>query len=103
MNLSDLSVRRPVFAAMLILAMVVIGLISMSRLQLKLEPDIDFPFLSVRAELRGASPETMEREVTDILEEAINSIEGIHSMSSVSSQGLASIFVQFKLGYDVDV
>ncbi len=103
MNLSDISVRRPVFAAMLILAMVVIGLISMSRLQLKLEPDIDFPFLSVRAELRGASPETMEREVTDILEESINSIEGIHSMSSVSSQGLSSIFVQFKLGYDVDV
>ncbi len=103
MTLSDVSVRRPVFAAMLILGLVVIGLISMSRLEMKLEPDIDFPFLQVMTELRGASPETVEREVTDIIEEAINSIEGIEEMGSTSSQGLSRVSVQFELGSDVDV
>ena len=102
-NLSDVSVRRPVFAAMLILGLVVIGLISMTRLEMKLEPNIDFPFLSVVTELRGASPETVEREVTDLIEEAVNSIEGIHTMSSVSSQGLSRVSVQFEIGHDVDV
>ncbi|MAE95974.1 MAG: acriflavin resistance protein [Deltaproteobacteria bacterium] len=103
MTLSDLSVRRPVFAAMLILGLVVIGLISMARLEMKLDPDIDFPFLSIVTELRGASPETVEREVTDVIEEGVNSIEGVHTMSSVSSQGLSRVMVQFDIGHDVDV
>ncbi|MCP3983346.1 MAG: efflux RND transporter permease subunit [bacterium] len=103
MNLSEVSIRRPVFAAMLILGLVVIGLISMSRLEMKLDPNIDFPFLSVMTELRGASPETVEREVTDVIEEAINQIDGIEEMSSTSSQGLSRVFVQFELGSDVNV
>ncbi|MCP5058923.1 MAG: efflux RND transporter permease subunit [bacterium] len=103
MNLSEVSVRRPVFAAMLILGLVVIGLISMSRLEMKLDPDVDFPFLSVVTELRGASPETVEREVTDVIEEAVNQIDGIEELDSSSSQGLSRVFVQFELGSDVDV
>ncbi len=64
-NIADISISRPVFAAMLNLGLVVLGLISLSRLELKLDPDIDFPFATVVTELRGASPETVEREVTE--------------------------------------
>ena len=62
MRLAEVSIRRPVFAAMLILGLVVLGLISLGRLELKLDPDIDFPFAMVVTQLRGASPETVERD-----------------------------------------
>jgi HAE1 family hydrophobic/amphiphilic exporter-1 len=102
-TLSEVSIRRPVFAAMLILGMVVLGLVSLSRLEMQMDPDIEFPFVYMTTELRGASPETVEREVTDILEEHINSIEGIRSLRSVSSEGLSEISVEFALENDVDV
>jgi HAE1 family hydrophobic/amphiphilic exporter-1 len=101
-KLADVSIRRPVFAAMLILGLVVLGLISLGRLELKLDPDIDFPFAMVVTELRGASPETVEREVTDVLEEQLNSIEGIRNISSTSSQGLSRVNLEFGLQYDID-
>ncbi|MBW2229460.1 MAG: efflux RND transporter permease subunit [Deltaproteobacteria bacterium] len=102
MNLSDVSIKRPVFAAMLTTGLVVLGLISLSRLEMQMDPDIEFPFLHVVTDLRGASPGTVEREVTDILEEHINSIEGIRTLSSISSQGRSRISVEFELGYEVD-
>ena len=101
MKLSDVSIERPVFAAMLITGLVVLGLISLSRLEMQMDPDIEFPFLYVVTDLRGASPGTVEREVTDVLEEHINSIEGIRTLSSVSSQGRSRISVEFGLGYEV--
>jgi HAE1 family hydrophobic/amphiphilic exporter-1 len=102
-NLSDVSIRRPVFAAMLILGLVVLGLVSLDRLEMQLDPDIEFPFAAVTTELRGASPETVEREVTDVLEEQINAIEGIRTLESASSQGLSRIGVEFGLDYDIDL
>src|SRR5262245_47151797 len=102
-KLAELSIRRPVFAAMLNCGLVVLGLVSLSRLELKLEPKIDFPYTTVTTELRGASPETVEREVTEILEEQLNSIEGIHHLDSTSEQGLSRIHIEFGLAYDVDV
>jgi HAE1 family hydrophobic/amphiphilic exporter-1 len=102
-KLAELSIRRPVFAAMLNLGLVVLGLVSLTRLEMTLEPDIDFPYAMVSTELRGASPETVEREVTDVLEEQINSIEGIRHLDSTSEQGLSLIHIEFALQYDVDV
>ncbi len=102
MRIADISINRPVFAAMLNLGLVVLGLISLSRLELKLEPDIDFPFATVTTELRGASPETVEREVTELIEEQVNAIEGVKEISSTSEQGLSQIHVEFRLGYDID-
>jgi hypothetical protein len=102
-NLSDVSIRRPVFAAMLIVGLVVLGLVSLGRLEMQLDPDIEFPFATVTTELRGASPETVEREVTDVLEEQINGIEGIRTLSSVSSEGLSRIGIEFGLDYDIDL
>ncbi len=103
MSLSTTSIRRPVFAAMLILGLVILGLVSLSRIGMQIDPDIEFPLAAVRTELRGASPETMDREVTEPLEEQLNSIEGVHTMSSTSSQGLSTITIQFGLQYDADV
>jgi HAE1 family hydrophobic/amphiphilic exporter-1 len=102
-TLSELSVRRPVFAAMLVLGLVILGLVSVQRLEMQLDPDVEFPFVYIVTELRGASPETVEREVSDILEEQINAIEGVRTLSSVSSQGLSRISIEFGMQYDVDV
>ncbi len=102
MKIAEVSIRRPVFAAMLTLGLVVLGLVSVGRLELKLDPDVDFPFAVVVTELRGASPETVEREVTDVLEEQLNAIEGVRNLSSTSSQGLSRVFLEFELEYDID-
>jgi HAE1 family hydrophobic/amphiphilic exporter-1 len=102
-NLSDVSIRRPVFAAMLTLGLVVLGAISLTRLEMQLDPDMEFPFVFVRTELRGASPETVEREVSDVLEEHINAIEGVRTLGSVSHEGLSVVSVEFGLEHDVDV
>ena len=103
MSLSDISIRRPVFAAMLVLGLVVLGLVSVGRLEMRLDPDLDFPFVQVMTELRGASPQTVEREVTDPLEEQLNSIEGIRTLSSLSSEGLSQVSIEFELSSDVDI
>jgi len=102
-KLADISIRQPVFAAMVIGGLVVLGLISLARLELKLEPEIEFPFVVVMTELRGASPETVEREVTDLIEEELNAIEGVRNLSSTSSQGLSTIQVEFEIQYPVDI
>ncbi len=103
MRLSDVSVERPVFALMLVLGLVVLGVVSLGRIEMQLEPDVDFPFVYVDTELRGASTETIETEVTDVLEESINSLDGIRTLTSTSSEGLSRIRVEFELGEDVDV
>jgi HAE1 family hydrophobic/amphiphilic exporter-1 len=102
LRIADISIERPVFAAMLNLGLVVLGLVSLSRIEMKLDPNIEFPFATVVTELRGSSPETIEREVTEVIEEQINAIEGVKTISSTSAQGLSEIHVEFRLGSDVD-
>ena len=101
MRLPDLSIRRPVFAVMLIGGLVVLGAVSVPRLGVDLWPRVEFPLVSVTTVLQGAAPSTMEREVTEILEEAINPIEGIRSMRSASSDSLSLLWVEFELEYDI--
>ncbi|NNL65628.1 MAG: efflux RND transporter permease subunit [Myxococcales bacterium] len=101
MKLADVCIRRPVFAVMLIGGLVVLGLVSIPRLGLDLFPRVDFPLVTVTTALHGASPETVEREVTQILEEAINTIEGINSLRSASSDSFSLVFAEFELEYDV--
>lgn len=102
MKIVSVSVRRPVFALMLVLGLVLLGLVSLSRLEIELNPDIDYPFIAVSTVLRGGSPETIEAEITDVLEEEINTLEGLRTLRSISSDSLSQIFVEFELGYDVD-
>ncbi len=77
MFLSDLSIKRPVFATVLMLALVTLGLFSYRRLAIDMFPDVEIPVLSIITVFPGASPETVEREVTKRIEEAVNPISGV--------------------------
>jgi HAE1 family hydrophobic/amphiphilic exporter-1 len=100
-KLADVSIRRPVFAVMLIGGLVSLGLVSIPRLGLDLWPRVEFPMVTVVTTLTGAAPETMEREVSQILEEAVNTIEGVRTLRSASSDSLSILFIEFELEYDV--
>jgi HAE1 family hydrophobic/amphiphilic exporter-1 len=76
MTLSDLSIRRPVFAWMLMFGLIVFGAISFSRMGVSELPDVDFPVIAISARYEGAAPEVMEAEVIDPLEDALISIQG---------------------------
>ena len=80
MWLADVSIRRPVFATMMIGALVVLGLINFTRLGVDLFPRVEFPYVSVSTSLEGAAPGTIETEVSDVLEEELNSISGMRQM-----------------------
>jgi HAE1 family hydrophobic/amphiphilic exporter-1 len=101
MKLSDTAIRRPVFAVMLIGGLVLFGVISIGRLGLDLYPRVEFPFVIVTTALDGAAPETVEREVTQVLEEAVNTIESIRSLRSTSSDSLSLLFIEFELECNV--
>ncbi len=97
MFLSDLSIRRPVLATMMIVALVVLGMTSYRRLDVDLWPKVDFPFVSIQTEYPGASPEAVEREVTKKVEEAVNSIEGVKRVFSSSNEGYSAVYIEFTL------
>src|SRR5712675_1917862 len=101
--LAALSIKRPVFASVLILALTVIGAFSFSRLGLDRFPKVDFPTVLVTTRLPGAAPEEVETEISDKIEEAVNTISGIDELRSTSSEGVSIIFVSFLLEKDGDV
>jgi HAE1 family hydrophobic/amphiphilic exporter-1 len=101
MFLSDLSIKRPVLATMMIGALVVLGAFALRRLAIDLWPNVDMPFVAIQTYYTGASPEAVEREVTKKIEEAVNSSEGVKTVQSVSSEGYSMVFIEFRLGIDV--
>ena len=103
MKISQTAIQRPVFTWMVILALVVFGITSYRRIGVDLFPDVDIPVVTVTVPYEGADPETVETEVTDVIEEAVNTISGIKSLRSESMEGAAQVFVEFKLGEDIDV
>ncbi len=103
MKISEVSIARPVLASMMILAMVVFGLASYGTMGVNLFPDVDFPIVTVTVPFEGADPETVETEVTDVIEEAVNTISGIKTLRSESTEGLAQIFIEFELEEDINV
>jgi multidrug efflux pump len=100
--LSDQSVRRPVFAAVISMLLVILGLASMSRLPVRQYPDVDSPVVSIDTEYRGASAEVVETKVTQVIEERIAGIEGIVKLTSSSRDERSDIRVEFDLGRDID-
>src|SRR2546423_944025 len=102
-KLAEICIKRPVFAAMIILAMVVVGAASYFRLGVDRFPSVDLPTVSVRTTLPGASPEEVESEVSQKIEEVVNTVEGIQELRSVSGQGTSFIIVTFSLNRDIDV
>ncbi|MFO1524043.1 MAG: efflux RND transporter permease subunit [Kiritimatiellia bacterium] len=102
MILSDISVRRPVFAWMLMSGLIVFGAISFNRLGVSQMPDVDFPVLEVRATWEGAAPEILEAELVDKIEQAVISVEGLKEVRSTIRQGQASVELEFDLSRDLD-
>ena len=102
-KLAEVCIRRPVFATMLIVALVVVGLNSYRQLGVDYFPKVEFPFVTITTVLRGASPEEVESQVTKPLEEAVNTIAGIDELNSTSAEGISVITIGFVLEKDGDV
>ncbi len=103
MSSYDIFIRRPIMTLMLTLALIVFGVLGYQRLGVDQFPDMDFPIVTVSAQLQGASPEVVEQDVTDVLEEHLNTIAGVREISSKSYQGTSVIRVEFVLGRDIDI
>jgi HAE1 family hydrophobic/amphiphilic exporter-1 len=101
-KLSDTSIKRPIFTAMIMLAIVVFGGVMYAKLSVDLFPKVDFPIVTITVVYPGADPETMESKIADPIEEAVNSLSGIDQLRSASLEGVAQVFVQFDLGVDLD-
>lgn len=102
MFLSNLSIKRPVFATVLMLALVTVGVFSYRRLAIDMMPDIEIPVLSIVTELPGASPEAVEREVSRKIEEAVNTIAGVKHVYSTSLESLSTVVVEFDLNVRIN-
>ncbi len=101
--LAEICVRRPVFAWVLVLSLTVVGLFALGRLGVDRFPNIDIPTVVVTTRLPGAAPEQIETEVTDKIEEAVNTISAIDTLTSTSSEGISQVVVSFLLDKDADV
>lgn len=97
MKLADVSIERPVFATMMILTLIVLGLFSFIKLNIDQFPDVDFPYVTATSVLPGAGPEQMETDVTKKIEDAVNTIGGIDHITSISQEGVSIVIIQFKL------
>lgn len=101
-KLAEICIRRPVFAAMIILSLVVVGAASYVKLGVDRFPKIDLPTVTVRMTLPGASPEEAESQLARPVEDAVNTVEGVEQLRSVSSQGRAFVIATFNLDRDVE-
>ena len=102
-KLAEICVRRPVFATVLILSLVVVGFFAYLQLGVDRFPKVDFPTVVISTVLTGAAPEEIETDITDKIEEAVNTISGIDQLQSISSEGVSQVTVQFVLEKDADV
>ena len=102
MNISELSIRRPVLATVMTLIIVIFGVIGYSYLGVREYPSVDNPIISVSCSYPGANADVIENQITEPLEQNINGIPGIRSLSSVSSQGSSRITVEFELSVDLE-
>ena len=110
MTLADISIRNHVFAWILMFALIGFGLLTFTGfgtvfrgLGISQNPDVDFPVVNVSITWEGASPEIMETDVVDILEETVTSVEGVKEVTSTSRQGTANITIELELERDIDV
>jgi len=97
MLLSNVSIKRPIFAAVMMLALVTLGIFSYRRLAIDMFPDVEIPVVSIVTKYPGASPETVEREVSKRIEEAVNPISGVKHVTSTSRESVSTVIIEFKL------
>src|SRR6201993_5458509 len=101
-KLAEVCIRRPVFAAMIVLSLVVVGAAAYFKLGVDRFPSVDLPTVSVRTQLPGASPEEIETLVSQPIEEVVNTVDGLANLRSVSVQGTSIIIATFKLNRDIE-
>ena len=101
MSLPELCIRRPIFAIMINLLIVLFGVVGLLRLPVRELPDVDPPIVTITTVYRGASAEVMEAEVTERIEQEVNTIPGIRTLSSISREAVSIITVRFNLDRDV--
>ncbi len=101
-KLAEICIRRPVFATMIVLSLVVVGAASFFRLGVDRFPSVDLPTVSIRTNLPGASPEEVESLVTQQIEEVVNTVDGIDELRSISGQGTSIVIATFKLDRDLE-
>jgi HAE1 family hydrophobic/amphiphilic exporter-1 len=101
MFISDISIKRPVFATMMMVTLVVLGVVAYKRLAIDEYPDVTYPVVLVNTTYPGASPEVMERQISRPVEEAVNTVQGIYEVTSTSSEGASFVRIQLNLGVDV--
>ena len=103
MNLSEISIKNPVFAWMLMLGLMFFGFLSFKGMGVGQMPDVDFPVLTITLRWEGAAPEVMETDVVDIIEDSVMGVQGLREISSTSSEGNAGVNLEFDLDRDIDV
>jgi HAE1 family hydrophobic/amphiphilic exporter-1 len=103
MWLADTSVKRPVFATMVIMALVVLGIVSYPNIGVDLFPKIDFPIVTITTTLKGASSDVMDVDVTDMIEGSVNTINGVKSINSISAEGVSRVTIEFVLERNIDL
>ena len=101
MFLSDVSIRRPVFATMMMVTLVVLGLVAYQRLGVDEYPDVTYPVVIAQVSYPGASPQVMERDVARPIEEALNTVQGVREITSTSYDGGTTVRVMLNLGVDI--
>ncbi len=102
MKLSETSIKRPVFATVLNIIIILLGIIGLNRLTIREYPDIDVPVISVMASYQGASPEIIETQVTKVIEDAVTSVDGIDYITSNSRRGSSFVNITFKPTKDIE-
>jgi hypothetical protein len=102
MNLSELSLKRPVLAIVCSIVIIIFGIIGFNFLGVREYPAIDPPVVNVRTQYTGANAEIIEQQITEPLEKAVNGVEGVKNITSSSSQGSSNITVEFELGVDLE-
>lgn len=102
-KLAEICIQRPVFAAMLILFLVVVGVVGFEHLPVDRYPAVELPRVMIRTEMPGAAPEEIEVSVSYPIEEAVNTVEGVTELRSVSSPGVSMVIATFDLGHDIDI
>ena len=102
MVISDVSVRRPVFAAVISLVLVILGLLAIDRLSVREYPDVNPPVVSIATNYRGASAEVIERRITKVIEDEIAGIAGVEKLKSTSQDERSTITVEFNIERNID-
>src|SRR5688572_17216648 len=101
-KLAEVCIQRPIFAAMLILSMCVVGAAAYVKLGVDRLPSVDLPTVSIRTSLAGASPEETETEISYKIEEVVNTVEGVEELRSINGSGNSFVIATFNLNRDID-